>query len=265
MQNSLILPDIHHAWEDAERLIQAHPDHTVVFLGDYFDCFADNVNDAMRTARWLGWSIKQPNRIHCLGNHDAWYFGTNRETDYCPGNSKQKRQGTLPHLKPETWDVMRMHYWLTEGILCTHAGLHPCKLHPILPHRNYLRRTEDEAKHACHANLNHPYLHWGTRGGFQYIGGPLWLDWEDFTPIPEIHQIMGHSPRDTPQVKIGADGSVNVMLDASRRSNQPCRYPGGHAVLNGRKLSLYTRNGLFREFTLKQFPQHPPTTPVNTA
>lgn len=51
--STLIIADLHHYTENADRWLESQQFDRVIFLGDYFDDFGDNVNDARRTARWL--------------------------------------------------------------------------------------------------------------------------------------------------------------------------------------------------------------------
>ena len=47
--------------------------------------------------------------------------------------------------------------------------------------------------------------------------GPLWTSWADFTPIPGINQIVGHTAHDTIQARHGND-SRNYCLDVANGS-----------------------------------------------
>ena len=47
---TLIIPDLHHRTDHADHWLATQRHDRVVFLGDYFDGFGDNVNDARRTA-----------------------------------------------------------------------------------------------------------------------------------------------------------------------------------------------------------------------
>src|SRR5690606_22035145 len=70
---TLVLPDVHNHFAEAEAQIARHPADRIVFLGDYFDSFDDTPAMAAATAEWLKDSLAKPDRLHLWGNHDLWH------------------------------------------------------------------------------------------------------------------------------------------------------------------------------------------------
>jgi len=252
----LIIPDIHLEHERAEAIIARYPGFQVLFLGDYFDAFNDSVSGHVNTAKWLAWSVQQKDRTHLLGNHDPYYF-TGKRFCECPGNSQEKYEGGRQHLIPEIWFSMRTHFWLRSNFLATHAGLSRSQAHPVLPQDEFLAKQEEQFKAACQHNLDHPWLDWGTRRqGSTRIAGPLWCDWGVFKPIPGLHQVFGHSPREKPKVRFAEGWNINldspVRISYKKTTNQLVRrvvdgmklhYPGSYAVLDENTLFMFGDDG----------------------
>jgi hypothetical protein len=56
-----------------------------------------------------------------------------------------------------------------------------------------------------------------ARGGMQKVGGITWLDWQqEFQPIPDLNQIVGHSELRIPEQK-STRNSMNYCLDTKNR------------------------------------------------
>jgi len=53
--SALIIGDLHNRWELADRALTRYRSEvtSVVFMGDYFDDFGDNVRDVRDMANWL--------------------------------------------------------------------------------------------------------------------------------------------------------------------------------------------------------------------
>lgn len=250
MESYLIIPDIHLEHERAEKIIAMHPGLQILFLGDYFDAFDDSEGGHAATARWLSWSVMQPNRTHLLGNHDPYYF-TGKKCCHCPGNSDAKYKASREFLTQEVWAALHTHLWLRPNFLATHAGLSISQSHPMMPLPDFMNRQETQLKEACRHNLDHPWLHLGSRGmaGSRQVAGPLWCDWTDFQGIPSLHQILGHSVRKGPKVQsffknedlcwnINLDGALEV-IDGENALN----YPGGYAILREQELEVFDNQG----------------------
>lgn len=189
---TLIIPDLHHHTANAERWLKSQRSDRVIFLGDYFDDFGDNANDARLTAMWLRRRIEQSDDVFLLGNHDAAYLCPESAALYCPGFTQAKARAIHEVLRPEHWRRLRLAT-VEQGWLISHAGFHPSWIADL---------TVDELLETCERALRNaawgvvdPILGIGRdRSGLQAVGGPLWMDWGSLVPIPGIHQIVGHTP-----------------------------------------------------------------------
>jgi hypothetical protein len=210
MQNkvTLIVPDIHHNWRDAEKIIAAVPHDEVLFLGDYFDDFNDTPEMVRETCDWLQSSVEKPNRIHLFGNHDIHYAFAYR-TFQCAGYEQWKYfiiHDTVPR---SVWDKVKWFHVLDNTWLVSHGGLHKSnlpadirKLHEDRPKflgaiTEYL--DLEIRKGFQHGANNKSFWIFNAgrgRGGMQPVGGIIWCDFEtEFHPIKGLHQILGHTPQ----------------------------------------------------------------------
>lgn len=212
MQNkvSLIIPDVHHKWATAEKIIALVPHDEVIFLGDYFDDFGDDPQMVRATAEWLTRSVELPNRIHLFGNHDVHYAFPCR-TFRCSGYEQWKYLMIQDMVSRKVWDKLNWYHILDGTWLLTHAGLHKRNLpkdiqalHKKRP--EFLKRIgeylDEELMHGFRAAAdNKP--HWifnagKSRGGVVPVGGITWCDFlREFHPIQGLHQMVGHTAQQT--------------------------------------------------------------------
>jgi hypothetical protein len=130
--------------------------------------------------------------VMLLGNHDAAYMFPNLDALYCPGFTKAKARAIQEVLKPEHWQRFKLAH-VEQGWLLTHAGFHPAWLKT--PSMEQIIDCCNRAMENAGRGQADPLLGAGfDRGGTQPFGGPLWLDWNSFVPIPGIDQIVGHTP-----------------------------------------------------------------------
>jgi hypothetical protein len=218
----LVIPDIHHRHASAERLIKQHPEHTAVFLGDYFDDYHDTPADAERTASWLAWSLQQPRRIHIMGNHDAAYRWSTLAN--CPGWTVTKHRRVVSVMRAHLWELCRLHYVVAGArpIVLSHAGFTLRNVYDVhaagdlyangrlnfINERTpagHLEEIEKQARQCLRMadvyNQRHHFFQQGSRTGCRLPAGPWWLDDEDFIPIPGMDQIVGHSVQQKPVVR----------------------------------------------------------------
>ena len=189
---TLIIPDLHHHTENAERWLKSQRFDRVIFLGDYFDDFGDTVNDARRTADWLRQRMEQSDDVFLRGNHDAADLFPEAAALYGPGFTKAKARGIHEILRPEHWRRFRLAT-VEQGWLLSHAGFHPSWI-AGLNTEEILKRCDDALRKASRGVID-PLLGVGEdRLGLQAVGGVLWMDWGSLVPIPGIHQIVGHTP-----------------------------------------------------------------------
>jgi hypothetical protein len=212
---TLIIPDLHHHVENAERWIASKSADRVVFLGDYVDDFGDNVSDARKTAEWLRRRIETTQDVFLLGNHDAPYLFPENPQLYCPGFTKPKAAGIREILTPEHWKRFQLAV-IEQGWLLSHAGFHPEWIGPF-PLSTLTNSCAAALQRAARGEPDPLFGAGRDRDGFQSVGGPLWMDWASLVPIPGINQIVGHTPGTKVREKITAD-SKNYCLDVRNGS-----------------------------------------------
>ena len=215
--STLIIPDLHHHTQNADRWLNAVQFDRVIFLGDYFDYFDDKdcVEEASETASWLARQMEQPNCVFLLGNHDAAYMFPECPALHCPGFTKAKARAIHKILRPKHWKRFQIAT-VEGGWLISHAGFHP-SLIAGLTLDAILKKCARALRNAARGTVD-PILRAGLdRDGSQPVGGPLWLDWESLVPIRGINQIVGHTPGGDVREKVTAD-SKNYCLDVRNGS-----------------------------------------------
>ena len=175
-----------------------------------------------------------PKPIACIlwGNHDLAYgFPLIREA-YCSGFTYEKSQAINSVLNPDDWKKLHLTHW-EDDFLFSHAGwskeLCRCpwatEAEPVSEVRAHLAREEAEAWQHLTFELPHWVFNVGRlRGGLsQSVGGLLWCDVREFTPIPGLNQIFGHTPGNLGTVKRGP-ASINLCLDTGDAVNGARHY-----------------------------------------
>ncbi len=212
---TLIIPDLHHHTGHADHWLATQRHDRVVFLGDYFDDYGDNVNDARRTALWLRERMEKTGDVFLLGNHDIAYMFPRSPELFCPGFTAAKARGIGEILRPGHWQRFRLAH-AEQGWLLSHAGFHPVWIKEPTVER-ILKRC-DQAMQKARRRVFDPILGAGAeRGGPQCYGGPLWMDFDSLIPIPDLHQIVGHTPGGEVRAKL-APKSRNYCLDVGNAS-----------------------------------------------
>lgn len=204
---TLIIPDLHHKWERAEKIISAVGADEVLFLGDYFDDFGDNPSMVKATCEWLEGSVAKPNRIHLFGNHDQHYAYPYR-TFQCSGYEQWKYFIVHDSIDPKLWDKLDWFYFLDDTWLLTHGGLHtlnvPDAIKKLRKNRQKFileltKYLNDEIRKGfqdgANSKTNWVFNAGRARWGQQRVGGITWCDFErEFKPFRGINQIVGHTP-----------------------------------------------------------------------
>ena len=178
---TLSIPDLHQHTDHADHWLATQRHDRVVFLGDYFDDYGDNVNDARRTALWLRERMEKTGDVFLLGNHDIAYMFPRSPELFCPGFTAAKARSIGEILRPEHWQRFRLAH-AEQGWLLSHAGFHPMWLKEPTVER-ILKRCA-QAMQKARRGVVDPILGAGEeRGGPQRFGGPLWMDWDSLIPI----------------------------------------------------------------------------------
>lgn len=211
----LIIPDLHHRWKTAEKIIAAEEHDIVIFLADYFDNFDDNAKIAERTAIWLKESLTKPNRIHLLGNHDLPLIVPNNFT-LCSGWTPEKHKVVNKVLDYKDYNKLIPFYHIQDGNwLLSHAGIHPSIFeHPIRGIN--LKDIEFQCGKAFidvrSGKRNDVFVAGMSSGGPHPFGGLTWLRWNELSPLKEFNQIVGHTILSAPQVKtLSKNGDVKIL------------------------------------------------------
>lgn len=206
MTRTMIIPDIHNEWVNAEIDISNENPDKVVFLGDYFDSYEKlgDVETAEATAFWLKESLSKPERTHLIGNHDLSYitYGALQ----CSGYNTFKDRAIKRHMTKDDWRKLKWYHWVDDTWLCTHAGLskdfylvYNDRITTPLPVRTFLEKEAEIAWNMIDADCSDDSIFWycsPARGGIDAYSGILWCDWHEFKPLPPIKQIFGHTHGD---------------------------------------------------------------------
>lgn len=220
---TVIIPDLHLHWQTADKIIAHEAPDKIVFLGDYFDNFGDNAIMNQVMAEWVKNSIDQTNRIHIMGNHDTNYAFRHRSYK-CSGYTSAKEETINLILKQNDWRKMPL-YTQVGSWLCSHAGVHH---HMYEQYGNGLDFYK-WLNHTCKVALENAFankpavsiLRAGrSRGGIETVGGINWCDADEFSGIPGVNQIFGHTPQRKPRwinkgSSLSKEYSQNLCLDVS--------------------------------------------------
>lgn len=225
---TIIISDLHNRVDWVEpALLLLKPYDNVIFLGDYFDDFNDTPEDVANSANWLKQSLSKPNRIHLCGTHDIWYRFPDNQYIQASGNTKEKSDAINHIITEKDWGLLKLFHY-EQGFLFTHAGLHAYFINKFAFENKISLQGEiidkivkpatEKALIDVSNNRTNEWLDAGfARGGMQAVGGITWLDWDDeFEPVPELNQIVGHTQMKYPGEK-STQNSKNYCLDTKNK------------------------------------------------
>jgi hypothetical protein len=199
---SIVISDLHNRFHWVEYYLAAQTYDEVIFIGDYFDDRNDTPAEAEATAKWLKESLRYPNRIHLLGNHDIWYgYGCGYAA--CAGNTPEKKEAIDSVLSGSDWEKMELCHF-SQNYLFSHAGIHEHWFrHPVHGvYREYVQRICCMGRRNLRLGNPDPIFMAGQARGGGYgkrPGGITWLDFNhEFKPIYGLNQIVGHTPHLSP-------------------------------------------------------------------
>lgn len=219
----LIISDIHQRVSAVQQILDAQQDNVdhIIFLGDYFDNFPNTLDIAgiSEMCEWLKATaddLKDKATWLC-GNHDIQYFeeayrvgntyGAHRvgKKYVCSGYSANKAMKIKKHFgydKHNFFKQMQLSVTM-EGFTFSHGGFHIDKFNPELTLtdnvQNWNQYFKDAIEHISSPMPSRIYECGSCRGGSENIGGPLWLDFnQEFMPIDDLPQIVGHTPHTYP-------------------------------------------------------------------
>lgn len=214
----LIVGDIHTKFEFIEKIlskIENNYDH-IIFLGDFFDSFFDNIEINEKTAVWLKQNLCKPNRIFLYGNHDIHYKFYKNRLLTGSGYSKDKADVINKILTKEDWNKLKFFH-ISQNFIFSHAGFHQGLLHLINGFdENYIYGKIMKEYFELNNSYIGSYFEIGkARGGNLTKGGIFWQDWElEFEPINGINQIIGHTPGKFIRY-CNYNNSINVCIDTN--------------------------------------------------
>lgn len=216
---TLCIGDIHNHIEFVKQLLDKYESlfDEVVFVGDYFDSFGDNLEMTRQTSEWLKESITHLNRKHLIGNHDLGYRFFRNQFLRCSGYSRNKADVIHGVLSSEDWKKMICIY-KSQGFVFTHAGIGEHLAHPQFGlDYKYLESTiQGDYRSLLPSGLSSPFFSAGeARGGWTGTkGGITWQDWnQEFSPIPGLNQIVGHTNTGGGISYKNYNGSINANID----------------------------------------------------
>ena len=226
MMKTVIIPDIHNKFSKAEDIICKENPDKVVFLGDYFDDFRDDVYAAKKTAEWLVWSLGHQNRTHLIGNHDLQYM-SNDQRCRCTGYASDKHDAIKKY--KIDWSKLCLYLWVggNNVWLCTHAGLsntffvYMCRDSGMCKIQDVLEQSKKDFVHIDNKQVHKPFFQVGeARGGLKgEVGGVIWCDYNyEFVDIPSIKQIFGHTRDSTVRHNITKEGAEHYCIDTVLRN-----------------------------------------------
>lgn len=193
----LIVGDIHNRWRVLENIVNRFPDHKIVQLGDIFDDFGDNPSEAADTARSLKKLLNTPNYIQLFGNHDLPYCPQFKRLD-CSGFTFEKYDSINNILTKEDWNKFKFYHH-ENGWFFSHAGL----TKEWFANAITGNITTEHIDHVLKESILQyemgamPMAIYGAdyyRGGNLTVGGLVWCDWRALSLIPNIKQVVGHTP-----------------------------------------------------------------------
>ena len=207
----LIIPDLHGDFEKAEKIIKIENPYKIIFLGDYFDNMDIELNgleNTIKVAAWLKKSMKNPNRIHLIGNHEVGYID---EKYFCSGFTKEKYNA----IKQMGVNLKELKYFYKIGdYLLTHGGF-------TKSYYEYLKNIDkknikpEKILENFKNNPNNIFYKIGLeKRGKRKCPGIIWCDIREFQNIPNTKQIFGHSFNKEPIHEIDKEtNSEFICLD----------------------------------------------------
>jgi hypothetical protein len=120
----------------------------------------------------------------------------------------------------EDWKKFKLAH-LEQGFWLSHAGLD--ERYFGIDHTQFDEATVQkrcrQAIESIDANAIDPFVMQDmSRGGMVPVGSILWMDWEWFTPVYGVDQIVGHSPNHFVRYDY-IPGSQNTCIDTNNQHN----------------------------------------------
>jgi len=203
----IFVGDLHGNIDALHKVMTQFPDHHWVFTGDLVDDFVRTRKEQLECVATMLGNIAEMFARCVWGNHDLQYV---EPMHRCAGYGPEMEV----LLKDYTGLMQKFFddfiYYKDINLLVTHAGL--CKyLYDHHGREDVERLLKDWTERP---NYQSP-LHWvgRMRGGIDTVGGIYWCDWyREFTPIPGLKQIFGHTPCRTQKIEtIGENWNLDCL------------------------------------------------------
>ena len=183
---TLIIGDLHGKIDVLKEAVKL--DKHIISLGDILDSFNRPPKDQIDCINLLCDLIEDGKARAIFGNHEFSYI---RNDLRCSGHNFLTDTLFLS-VRERVFKNFEHFIWLPKiKTLITHAGID--KKHwddNLITVDNIVDELETAVRIKNSWFWNIGYF----RGGISDKGGPLWLDWDkEFTPAPEIRQIVGHT------------------------------------------------------------------------
>lgn len=190
----IIVGDLHGRIKTLEKIISLR--HQMLFLGDFLDSFTESSENQIEVVKTVLDLQEKGKAEFLLGNHELSYI--NSRVWRCSGwNDRTSRM--MMQYKDELWERGLSYVILGANIIVTHAGITLPLWNMLTESRveNNLQEKIDMVCRRIDGARSEPYS-WlyqaGTRGNGMHTPGPFWCDWKDeFEPVPEIVQVVGHT------------------------------------------------------------------------
>jgi len=225
---TLVISDIHLNFIRAQRVIESVPHDKLVLTGDYFDAYGATVTQTENTAIWLKENIlHNPKCVALLGNHDTTYVFNNMNFA-CSGYSPSYQEVINKVFNDEDRSRFGV-YHIDQGFAFSHAGL-TNQLSKQLSAKFAKNKGEttlaffadimslcakDAIRNAKEGKNALLFSAGWDRGGLNKDGGINWVDWDNFSPINGVNQIVGHSIRRVPQILVQYKGGGYIKQDVT--------------------------------------------------
>ena len=224
----LILTDIHQSiGAYAEHILERETDWDhIIINGDMLDTFrtpdGHMVYGVTATCLWINEKMEEwgDKVTWHVANHDVAYLAsytkdyTNTKPSpyyYCSGWTKNKAKYFNKEINPEWLNKLELCTQLGDNIVVSHAGFHYRHFKPYMSELDNIKWYYNEWEKDRRIFHREPW-HWiwdvgQCRGGQAVVGSPVWLDWNnEFTPIDNVQQIVGHTTTSDVSLRILSNG-----------------------------------------------------------
>jgi len=198
----LVCGDLHGRVEIVKRLLDRSG--AVAFIGDYLDSWNRSTEDQIETLDLILDAVESRSNVYALmGNHELSYL----DQRYQASGWSAAVHAHVMTRKRRMWDSLNIALEM-EGFLLSHAGVSQTWLREditaVRAVEEFVDCTESERLFEIGRR----------RGGHNRVGGPLWCDTQEFTPIPGVKQVFGHTEyRENPEVGIYEVFPGNYNID----------------------------------------------------